>query len=132
MTSSFSLLNGIGQSMKHLSERQRVISENIANGETPGFKARAVSAPDFSSLVEAHGGTAVFKQDLPNGLCFAAKELRRNAATDPDTLRCGICSAPYESGHLRDCWANRSALSGGQPNTLMQRRENVARRLQPV
>lgn len=57
MTSSFSLLNGIGQSMKHLSERQRVISENIANGETPGFKARTVSAPDFSSLVEAHGGT---------------------------------------------------------------------------
>lgn len=53
--SSLSLLSGIGQSMKHLSERQRVIAENIANNETPGFKARTVAAPDFSALVAAHG-----------------------------------------------------------------------------
>jgi flagellar basal-body rod protein FlgB len=33
-----------------------VIAENVANGETPGFKARTVNAPDFSSLVEVHGG----------------------------------------------------------------------------
>lgn len=55
MSSTPSLLAGIGQSMKHLSERQRVIAENIANGETPGFKARTVEAPDFSSLVEVYG-----------------------------------------------------------------------------
>ena len=53
--SSLSLLSGIGQSMKHLSERQRVIAENIANNETPGFKARTVATPDFSALVAAHG-----------------------------------------------------------------------------
>ena len=56
MTSTPRLLDGIGQSMKHLAERQRVIAENIANGETPGFKARTVSAPDFSSLVEVSSG----------------------------------------------------------------------------
>lgn len=57
MTSTPSILLGIGQSMKHLSERQRVIAENIANSETPGFKARAVNEPDFSSLVAAYGGS---------------------------------------------------------------------------
>lgn len=57
MTSTPSLLAGIGQSMKNLSHRQRVIAENIANGETPGFKARTVAAPDFSSLVEVYGGS---------------------------------------------------------------------------
>lgn len=55
MTSTPSLLAGIAQSMRHLSERQRVISENIANNETPGFKARTVEAPDFSSLVQSYG-----------------------------------------------------------------------------
>lgn len=55
MTSSTTLLSGIAQSMKHLSERQRVIAENVANSETPGFKARTVVAPDFSSLVEVYG-----------------------------------------------------------------------------
>jgi flagellar basal-body rod protein FlgB len=58
MTSTPPLLAGIGQSMKNLSHRQRVIAENIANGETPGFKARTVAAPDFSSLVEVYGGSA--------------------------------------------------------------------------
>jgi len=58
MTSTPPLLAGIGQSMKNLSHRQRVIAENIANGETPGFKARTVAAPDFSSLVEVYGGSS--------------------------------------------------------------------------
>ncbi len=50
------LLDGITRSMKNLSERQRVISENIANSETPRYKARDVDAPDFSALLEAQGG----------------------------------------------------------------------------
>lgn len=52
------LIGGIARNMKHLSERQRVISENIANSETPGFKARDVRAPDFSSLVDAGTSSA--------------------------------------------------------------------------
>ncbi|WP_375195287.1 flagellar biosynthesis protein FlgB [Sphingobium sp.] len=58
MTFTPPLLAGIGQSMKHLSERQRVIAQNIANGETPGFKAQTVEAPDFSSLVQVYGGSS--------------------------------------------------------------------------
>ncbi len=52
------LIGGIARNMKHLSERQRVISENIANSETPGFKARDVRAPDFSDLVDAGASSA--------------------------------------------------------------------------
>ncbi len=47
------LMTGIGQAMKNLSERQRVIAQNIANSETPGFKARDVTPPNFSSLLSA-------------------------------------------------------------------------------
>ena len=54
-----SLMTGIGREMKHLAERQRVIAQNIANSETPGFKSRDVEAPDFSDLLgrQSQGGT---------------------------------------------------------------------------
>jgi flagellar basal-body rod protein FlgB len=45
------LMVGIGSAMRHLSERQRVVAQNIANSETPGYKAREVDAPDFSDLL---------------------------------------------------------------------------------
>ncbi len=49
MADPTSLIDGIAQSMRHLSERQRVISENIANSETPRPQgAREKEAPDFS------------------------------------------------------------------------------------
>ena len=49
------LLAGIRLQMKHLAERQRVISGNIANADTPGFKAKEVAAPDFGSLLGGGG-----------------------------------------------------------------------------
>lgn len=57
MTTTPRLMDAIAQSMKHLAHSQRVISENIANSETPGFKARTVASPEFASLVDAVGGS---------------------------------------------------------------------------
>ncbi len=50
------VINGIVQAMKHLSERQRVIAQNIANSETPGFKARDVAEPNFQSMLPGEQG----------------------------------------------------------------------------
>mgnify|MGYP000097270129 CR=1 FL=1 len=47
---SLSFFKVASQRMQWLSVRQQVISENIANADTPGFKAREVS--DFSQMVE--------------------------------------------------------------------------------
>lgn len=41
--------------MRHLAEKQRVIAQNIANSETPGFKARDVAAPNFADLLAMQG-----------------------------------------------------------------------------
>jgi flagellar basal-body rod protein FlgB len=49
------LMVGIGQAMRHLSERQRVVAQNVANSETPGYKAREVDAPDFGALLAQTG-----------------------------------------------------------------------------
>jgi flagellar basal-body rod protein FlgB len=65
MTSSPRLLDAIAQQMKHLAQSQRVISENIANSETPGFKARTVAAPEFAALVDAVGGNGKPRVERP-------------------------------------------------------------------
>lgn len=49
------LADDLVSAMRHLSARQRVIADNLANSETPGFKAREIDAPDFGALVEAGG-----------------------------------------------------------------------------
>lgn len=51
------LLQGLTAAMRHLGDRQRVIAENIANSETPGYKARTVEAPDFGALLDIRSGT---------------------------------------------------------------------------
>lgn len=53
------LLRGIGAAMRHLSDRQQVIAQNIANGDTPGYKAREMEAPSFAGLVDANGAARV-------------------------------------------------------------------------
>jgi flagellar basal-body rod protein FlgB len=52
------ILAGIRERMQNLSERQRVISQNIANSETPGYKSREVSEPNFAALVGGSGMVA--------------------------------------------------------------------------
>lgn len=49
------LLDSIALSMKHLAARQQVISQNIANSDTPGYKARDMEPLDFSSLLAEKG-----------------------------------------------------------------------------
>ena len=49
------LIAGLTRSMKALSLRQQVIAQNLANSETPGFKARETVAPDFAALLAAQG-----------------------------------------------------------------------------
>jgi flagellar basal-body rod protein FlgB len=51
------VFSAVQERMRYLSTRQRVLAENIANADTPGFKARDVNAPDFASLVGQQSGT---------------------------------------------------------------------------
>lgn len=59
MGSTPALMGGIKVRMENLAQRQNVISENIANGDTPGYKARTVEEPSFAGLVDRSGGPSV-------------------------------------------------------------------------
>ncbi len=39
------------ENMSWLSSRQRVLAENIANADTPGFRARDIERPDFATTL---------------------------------------------------------------------------------
>ena len=45
------IVQGIAGALRSLSDRQRVLAQNIANADTPGYKARELAAPDFAQLV---------------------------------------------------------------------------------
>lgn len=44
------------QRLDHLSERQRLISENIANASTPGYRARDIDTSGFERMLASSGG----------------------------------------------------------------------------
>ncbi len=52
------LLDSMSAAMKSMTQHQRVIAENIANGETAGYKARTVVPDDFSALLAGYGENA--------------------------------------------------------------------------
>lgn len=58
MSDGNSLFQGIGTAMRYLSDRQRVISQNIANADTAGYKARDVAAPSFAGMVDEVTGVS--------------------------------------------------------------------------
>ena len=84
------LIAGIGREMRHLAERQRVIAQNLANSDTPGYKAREVERPDFGDLLgRVGGGTRVArpKVELTGGMAALGARPPQNGHVllDPDT-----------------------------------------------
>lgn len=60
---SLPLFNVMKMKLNYLSARQEVLAKNIANADTPDYKARDVSAPDFSKVLAGTPGHSA--QNLP-------------------------------------------------------------------
>ena len=50
-TQGISLLGALQSRMGWLSDRQKLVAENVANGSTPGYKPKDLTPQDFSALV---------------------------------------------------------------------------------
>lgn len=44
----------IDEKLRYHSQRMPVLAQNVANADTPGYKAKDVQAPDFKRMVEAN------------------------------------------------------------------------------
>ena len=47
-----SVFQAIGQRMTLLGQRQQVLSQNIANADTPGYRPQDIDAPGFATAIE--------------------------------------------------------------------------------
>ncbi len=62
MLENMSIFNGMVQKMGFLQTRQRVLSQNISNADSPGYQALDVKAPNFQKTLSALTGQASVKQ----------------------------------------------------------------------
>lgn len=82
--SNLSLFSVMKAKLNYLSERQSVLAENIANADTPGYKAKDVAAPDFKKLVAASQQMHMAMTN-PMDLPGAAPSMGEYAVTDRAT-----------------------------------------------
>lgn len=55
-TQDIGLFKALGAKMDYLNQRQRVISENIANADTPNYMPRDLTPVDFGSVLKGMTG----------------------------------------------------------------------------
>ena len=56
--SKLPLFSLISQRMSWLSDRQRVLADNVANADTPGYRARDLAPQDFGAALKSVPGPA--------------------------------------------------------------------------
>ncbi|MFZ4541356.1 MAG: flagellar basal body rod protein FlgB [Rickettsiales bacterium] len=90
-TKSPSLNSMMKAHMKYMTERQGVLAQNIANIDTPGYKARDIKKIDFGKMAEAQSNhlsmAATSPQHLPGtlagGSSFATIKATDSFETSP-------------------------------------------------
>lgn len=89
-TQDLTLMSAMLKKMDWLEERQKVIAQNIANADTPGYRPLEVKPLDFKELL---GGTAS-KLSLSVGSAEAGSSPL--AMTQPDHLEADTIGAPEQ------------------------------------
>ncbi len=98
---SLSLFRLASERMQWLSARQKVISENIANADTPGYRARDVTSFDGYLSAVAHDGPAapfgtalpVATQDAPD--TWTTTLSGNTVVLEQQTVKAGESAAQY-------------------------------------
>ena len=68
--SSLSLFSIMKAKLNYMSARQAVLAQNVANADTPGYRARDIAEPDFKRMLSGKstdGGAARLKMATTSG-----------------------------------------------------------------
>ena len=80
------LLNQIKGRLGWLDERQRVIAQNVANSDTPGYVARDLTAPkDFAAAMRGQGGPLQMARTSAAHIAPAGPTARYQTNDAPDS-----------------------------------------------
>lgn len=78
MTQDLTIMSAMLQKMDWLEERQKVIAQNIANADTPGYRPMDVKEPDFKSMLQSTTSAKSMKAAVP---------MPQMAATNPQHIQ---------------------------------------------
>jgi flagellar basal-body rod protein FlgB len=90
------LFKAMGRRMQYLSERQQVLAENVANADTPSYRARDLKQPSFADLVGGSTSRLALAATQPNhlapvgGTAQFRPEVDRNAEISPSGNSVGL------------------------------------------
>lgn len=88
---SISLFSLISKRMSWLAQRQTVLSDNIANADTPGYEARDLKAFNFRKVLHASSSPAAPMRQT-SALHLSGTRLERS-----DAARAEVEKKPYET-----------------------------------
>mgnify|MGYP000053043793 CR=1 FL=1 len=89
------LFSMIKERMHWLSARQEVLSQNVANADTPGYAARDLKEQDFGSFLNREGGLGMLQpvrtdpKHLGGGGSAASGEIKSEKRPDSETSPTG-------------------------------------------
>ena len=79
--SDIPILSMLRTRMQWHQERQRVLAENVANADTPNYRARDLAPPNFESVLQRTGSLAMARTDPGHiGRSAAARNSPRTRA----------------------------------------------------
>lgn len=71
-TENLALFKALGAKMDFLSQRQKVISQNVSNSDTPGYRPKDIKEADFGkvlkSITQSRGGAPNVSMETTNSL----------------------------------------------------------------
>ena len=90
-TKSPDLMQMLAGTMRYMGARQKVLSRNIANMDTPNYQPYDLKKPDFAAMVNQSTSPAMLKTTSPKHLqgasansgAFAAQEIRDTFEISP-------------------------------------------------
>jgi len=80
--------------MDWLNDRQKVIAQNIANADTPGYRPHDLERPSFKDLIDAQEGAAAGAKLQPTETSPMHLSLPQNSAFKEDVQKKGAEAAP--------------------------------------
>lgn len=140
MLSGIGLFKGIMSKMDWLDQNQRVLSQNIANADTPGYQPKSLKEADFKSLMgsTASGGSKGSAPQLAltpvrlegtNAMHFGVKEGEKVSA-EAKAQKTTYESSPDENGVVLEeqlFKANRNSMDYQLATNLYRRNVGMLR-----
>ena len=88
MDQGISLLSALKSRMGWLSDRQKVVSQNVANSDTPGFKPKDLAPQDFAALMSGQSAPVIPTIRLMDGTPLTMPDATAHGSkqiTSPDS-----------------------------------------------